>query len=143
MCDLIYCPCHITLSPLCYLKCPNQRSTIRSTKLWQTGNPSTQTWIFYSLCWIAPNHRPTVQTQRQACYPTPVPVIKGSPPSPTFPVNYHTTVRWKTAHLSSLSATSTWAFPKVFIAIWKAWGSGFWGWFPVGCKGIQMAAFKS
>lgn len=27
--------------------------------------------------------------------------------------------------------------------IWKAWGSGFWGWFPVGCKGIQMAAFKS
>lgn len=27
--------------------------------------------------------------------------------------------------------------------IWKAWGSGFWGWFPVGREGIQMAAFKS
>lgn len=27
--------------------------------------------------------------------------------------------------------------------IWKAWGSGYWGLFPAGCEGIQMAAFKS
>lgn len=65
--------------------------------------------------------------------------------SPTFPVNYHSTDRWKTAHLSSLRATYTWAFPSILIAkiIRKSRASGFWGWFPVGCKGIQMAAFKS
>lgn len=63
-----------------------------------------------------PNHKPAVQNQRHASYPTPVPVLTGFPPSPAFPVNYNTTARRKTAHLSSSSATASRAFPKVLIA---------------------------
>lgn len=141
----MYCPCHTTLNPLCYLKCSNQRSTMYSTDTMIDRQSIHMPSNLLSPALNCLNHRPTMQTQRQACNPTPVTVIKGSIPSdffsPIFPVNYHSTERWKTAHLSSLRATTTWGFDCKII--WKAWGSGFWGWFPVACKGIQMAAFKS
>lgn len=84
----------------------------------------------------------SVQTQQQAHHPIPILVIKHLPYMPTFPVISYSTERLKTAHLSSLSATPTGAFPKVFNA--KSYeklevvafeDGSLW-------DGIQMAAFK-
>lgn len=58
----------------------------------------------------------SVQTRLQAPHPIPILVIKHLFHIPAFPVSSYTTERRKTAHHSSLSATSTGAFPKVFIA---------------------------
>lgn len=58
----------------------------------------------------------SVQPQQQARHPIPIPVMKHLSYIPAFPVSSYTTERLKTAHLSGLSATSTGAFPKIFIA---------------------------
>lgn len=56
-----------------------------------------------------------------------------------------------TLHIDGkLHISAVWEPPHLSISqgldckmMWKAWGSGFWGWFPQGCKDLQMAAFKS
>lgn len=108
---LTNCPCHTILNPWCYLKFSNQRSSKCCIDAMTDRQSIHMASNIKFPKWNCSNHRLPVQTQRLICSTLPFAFL-----SPTFPVNYHSTDRWKTAHLSTLRATSAQVFPKVLIA---------------------------
>lgn len=108
---LTNCPCHTILNLWCYLKFSNQRSSKCCIDAMTDRQSIHMASNIKFPKWNCSNHRLPVQTQRLICSTLPFAFL-----SPTFPVNYHSTDRWKTAHLSTLRATSAQVFPKVLIA---------------------------
>lgn len=96
---LINCPCHTTLNPCWYLEFSNQRSHKCCIDAMKDRQSIRMPSNIKFPKWNCSNHRISVQTQRLICSSLPFAFL-----SPTFPVNYHSTDRWKTAHLSSLRA---------------------------------------